>query len=144
MIVLDTNVLSEAMRQQPSSQVMAWLSAQPAQSLFTSTITRSEILYGIALLPEGKRRNSLHEVATAIFTEDFAGRVLFFDNSAADAYAGIAAKRHQIGHPISQFGAMVAPIAYSRGAQVATRNTKDFKACGVTLIDPWTKPSTPE
>lgn len=137
MIVLDTNVLSEVMRPQPNSRVVTWLAAQPARSLFTTAITKSEILYGIALLPKGKRRYALHQAATGIFDEDLAGRILAFDNDAADAYAGIAAMRNQSGQAISQFDAMIAAIASSRGAQVATRNTKDFKACGITLVNPW-------
>lgn len=141
MIVLDTNVLSEALRPRPDVRVMAWMAAQPALALFTTAITRSEVLYGVKLLPEGRRRNQLQQAVTAIFDEDFSGRTLGFDNAAADAYADIAAGRKTAGQPISQFDAMIAAITLSRGARLATRNIKDYSGCGVELIDPWTAPA---
>lgn len=142
MIVLDTNVLSELLRPQPNTRVMAWLAARPAASLFTTTVTRGEILYGIRLLPAGRRRNALQDAVTAIFDEDFAKRTLPYDNPAADHYADIAASRRTKGRPISQFDAMIAAIARSRGASLATRNTRDFTGCGIDLIDPWTAKTT--
>lgn len=137
MIVLDTNVLSEALRPTPEGVVLAWLEAQPAMSLFTTSITRAEVFYGLHLLPEGRRREQLHDAVTAIFDEDFGSRTLAFDDSAADAYAQIAAMRRSMGRPISQFDAMIAGIARSRGAALATRNTRDFADCGVEVINPW-------
>ena len=97
MIVLDTNVLSEVLRPVPESAVMDWLAMQPRVSLFTTAVTRGEILYGIRLLPDGKRRRGLWEAAKAIFDEDFAGQVLSFDNDAADMYAEISASRRSSG-----------------------------------------------
>lgn len=138
MIVLDTNVLSEALRPVPESSVMAWLANQPRASLFTTTVTRGEILYGIRLLSDGKRRRGLWDAARKIFDEDFAGRVLSFDSEAADMYAEISASRRAGGEPISQFDAMIAAVARSRGASLATRNVKDFDDCGVDVINPWT------
>jgi predicted nucleic acid-binding protein len=137
-IVLDTNVLSEALRPQPDDHVLAWLAAQPTSALFTTTITRGQILYGVCLLPKGRQRDRLQGAVTAIFDEDFSRRILPFDNSAADAYADIAATRGTAGRPISQFDAMIAAVARSRGAEVATRNIKDFADCGVMLVNPWT------
>jgi predicted nucleic acid-binding protein len=137
MIVLDTNVLSESLRPTPHAQVLAWLTGQPRAALFTTTVTRGEIFYGIRLLPEGRRRQALWGATQAIFSEDFSGQVLNFDDAAADAYATIAASRKQGGLPISQFDAMIAAITYSRGATLATRNVKDFMNCGIDIIDPW-------
>lgn len=137
MIILDTNVLSEVLRPQPQPRVLAWLEGQPSASLFTTTITRGEILYGIRLLPDGQRRQDLWNAAMGTFIEDFAGRVLSFDNDAADAFALIAASRRQVGRPISQFDAQIAAIARSRGAALCTRNVKDFQECGVDLLNPW-------
>jgi predicted nucleic acid-binding protein len=137
MVILDTNVLSEALKAAPDGRVMAWLKDQPRPFLFTTTITRGEILYGIRLLPDGKRRRALWDAALAIFNEDFAERVLGFDSDAADAYAEIGASRRAAGRPISQFDAMIAGMARSRGASVATRNAKDFEGCGVDVVDPW-------
>jgi predicted nucleic acid-binding protein len=135
MIVLDTNVLSEALRPIPEARVMTWLANQPRAALFTTTVTRAEILYGIHLLPSGARRQSLWRATQAIF--DFSDLVIDFDSSAADAYADIAAVRKNAGRPISQFDAMIAAMARTKGATLATRNTRDFLDCGIELVDPW-------
>ena len=137
MIVLDTNVLSEALRPVPEPSVMDWLANQPRASLFTTTVTRGEILYGIRLLSDGKRRRGLWDAAIRIFDTDFADQVLNFDSEAADMYADIAASRRAAGKPISQFDAMIVAMARSRGASLATRNAKDFEDCGVDVINPW-------
>jgi predicted nucleic acid-binding protein len=138
MIVLDTNVLSEALRPVPEPSVLDWLANQPRASLFTTTVTRGEILYGIRLLSDGKRRRGVWAAAKKIFDEDFADQVLGFDSDAADMYAEIAASRRTSGKPISQFDAMIVAIARSRGASLATRNMKDFEGCDVEVINPWT------
>ena len=137
MIVLDTNVLSEILRPVPEPKVLAWLDNQPRSSLFTTTVTRGEIFYGIRVLPPGQCRQRLWDATVAIFNEDFAGQVLNFDGDAADAYAEIAASRKSAGKPISQFDAMIVATTRSRGAGLATRNGKDFVDCGVDIVDPW-------
>lgn len=137
MIVLDTNVLSEALRPVPEPSVLDWLESQPRASLFITTVTRGEILYGIRLLADGKRQRGLWEAAKKIFDADFADQVLSFDSDAADMYADIAASRRTAGKPISQFDAMIVAMARSRGAGLATRNVKDFEDCGVDIINPW-------
>ena len=138
MIVLDTNVISEVLRAVPEPSVLAWLTNQPRASLFTTTVTRGEILYGIQLLSDGKRRRGLWGAAKKIFDDDFADQVLNFDGDAADMYAEIAASRRAAGKPISQFDAMIVATARSRGASLATRNVKDFEDCGVDVVNPWT------
>jgi len=137
MIVLDTNVLSEALRPVPEPSVLDWLSNQPRASLFITTVTRGEILYGIRILADGKRRRGLWDAAIKIFDTDFADQVLSFDSEAADTYADISASRRAAGKPISQFDAMIVAMARSRGASLATRNAKDFEDCGVDVINPW-------
>jgi toxin FitB len=137
MIVLDTNVLSETLRPNPADSVKAWIESQPSDSLFTTAITEAEILYGLALMPAGRRRTALQHAVAAIFAEDFAGRVLPFDSAAARAFAVLAAVRRQSGHPIAEFDAQIAAIASSHGAAVATRNIGDFINCGVKVISPW-------
>jgi predicted nucleic acid-binding protein len=139
MIVLDTNVLSEILRPVPEPCVVEWLSEQPRASVFTTTITRGEILYGIRVLPAGKRRDGLWNAAMQIFDVDLDGQVLAFDSAAADDYAEISATRRAAGRPISQFDAQIAGITLSRGAQLATRNVRDFEACGFEVINPWDK-----
>jgi len=113
------------------------MAAQPAPTLFTTTISQAEILYGVAVLPVGRRRVALQEVVVAIFDKEFFGRVLPFDNSSAQAFAEIAATRRRLGRPIGDFDAQIAAIARSRGAAVATRNVDDFTDCGITVISPW-------
>src|SRR5713226_3813034 len=131
MIILDTNVLSEVMRPQPSAAVLRWLEGQRSLELFITTISQAEILYGIELLPKGKRRNALRAQAESMFEEDFGDRILPFDSDAAHASALIAAERRDIGSPISDFDAEIASIARSRTAAVATRDTNDFANCGI-------------
>jgi hypothetical protein len=97
MIVLDTNVLSETLRPAPSARVLEWMRSEPASALFTTAITESELLYGIALLAEGRRRQALESVVDLIFAEDLAGRVLPFDSAAAREFAEIAASRRRAG-----------------------------------------------
>ncbi len=137
MIVLDTNVLSELMKPAPDMRIVAWLDSHPPTSLFTTTITQAEILYGVGLLPEGRRRTQLEVALAGMFDEDFAGRVLPFDGAAARAYAVIAAARRQMGEPISQFDAQIAGVCRSRDAALATRNAADFTGCGIEVRNPW-------
>ena len=138
MIILDTNVLSELMRPAPSVQVLRWLAKHPPLRLFTTTITQAEILYGLELLPAGKRRAALESAVEAMFEEDFDGRILPFDSDAARVFPRIAAARRAAGRPTTQFDAQIAAIARSRGAVVATRNTGDFEHCGIAVLNPWT------
>ena len=137
MFILDTNVLSELLRPAPAAQGAQWVTTQPRVALFTTTVTRGELLYGAQLLPEGQRRKALQAAVLAVLDEDLAGQVINFDQAAADAYAAIAAGRRAAGLPISQFDAMIAGITRSRGAAVVTRNVKDFERCGIEVVNPW-------
>lgn len=125
------------MRTEPAASVVEWVASQPASRLFTTAVTQGEILYGIGLLPNGRRRNRIAIAAKAMFAEDFNDRILAFGSDAAAAYADIAVARRNKGRPISQFDAQIAAIARSTGAAVATRNTGDFEGCEVDLINPW-------
>ncbi|WP_299441481.1 type II toxin-antitoxin system VapC family toxin [uncultured Rhodospira sp.] len=138
MILLDTNVVSEVMKPEPEPTVLAWLDSVPATSLSISSVTQAEILYGIALLPQGKRRLALADAAWTVFRVYFPGRIFPFDSEAAVAFADLAVGRRRSGHSVSQPDAQIAAIALSRNASLATRNTRDFVNCGVELIDPWT------
>jgi toxin FitB len=137
MIILDTNVLSEVMRPSPAARVLRWLAKHPPNELFTTTITQAEILFGIELLPSGRRRAALQSAVEAMFDVDFAGRILPFDSGAARRFPRIAAARRTSGRPVTQFDAQIAAIALSRGAIIATRNTRDFELCAVNVLDPW-------
>jgi predicted nucleic acid-binding protein len=135
-IVLDTNVLSEVVRLSPSPKVVRWLVEQEPASIFTTAVTRAETLYGLESLPASKRRSGLQVALDKIFGE-FRGRILPFDEDAARAFAKIVARRDSLGRPISQFDGMIAAIAGSRHAALATRNVADFQDCGLRIVDPW-------
>lgn len=138
-MILDTNVVSELMRPEPHPAVFAWVAARPRTTLFTTSVCQAEVLYGIAALPEGRRRRGLAAAARAVFEEDFAGRVLAFGPAAAPHYARIVAGRRALGRPMEAFDALIAAIALAAGVGVATRDLDGFAGCGLpTLIDPWT------
>ena len=137
MIVLDTNVLSEEMRTAPEPKVHAWLQAQDPALVFTTAVTEAELLYGIAVLPDGKRKTELVAAAQRVLAL-FAERILPFDSAAAAELAEILVLRRQLGRPIASHDAQIASIARSRGMSLATRDLGDFADCGVMLIDPWT------
>jgi predicted nucleic acid-binding protein len=136
-IVLDTNVLSELMRPNPSIRVIAWMRQRPRPQMAVTSITEAEIFYGVELLPPGKRRNQFLSEAEAMFAEDFGGLPLPFDSEAARLYARIASARRAMGKPISVPDAQIAAIVLARKAVLATRNIMDFEACGIKLVNPW-------
>jgi toxin FitB len=136
-VLLDTNVLSELLRARPDATVLAWFASQSANSLFVSAVTQAEMMLGARLLPAGKRRQGLEQALEAMFLEDFAGRVLPFDSSAAANYAVVVATRRGAGTPISQFDGQIAAIALSHRLGLATRNGPDFEGCGLVLTNPW-------
>lgn len=125
------------MREMPDRRVFEWVDRQPAGQLFTTAITKAEILYGIEVTTLGKRRSALAIAAKAIFGETFKGRILSFDSDAAADFAQVSAKRKAQGRPMSEFDAQIAAIALVRGAILATRNTRDFEGCGIDVVDPW-------
>lgn len=137
MFVLDTNILSALMVARPKPEVEAFIATQPSELLFTAAICEAEILSGIAILPEGRRRRALETAARAMFSEDFAGRVLPFDEEAAIAYGGLYAARRRTGKPTATLDLMIAAIAFCRKATVVTRNTADFEACPIRVVNPW-------
>ena len=139
MIILDTNAVSEILTPKPSHLVFDWIAAQPPQEVFITVITQAELLEGVESLPDGKRKMNLAAAIERVFTELFPRRILTFDEISARLFAKIMSHRGSIGRPVSQFDAMIAAIARSRNAAVATRNTRDFDGCGVRVINPWTE-----
>lgn len=137
MVVLDTNVISELFKPTPDPKVMAWVGSLPGDALFTTAVTRGELLFGLYCLPEGRRRNDLLQGLIHLFEQKLAGHVLAYDGAAADAHAAIAAARRTQGRPVGQLDMMIAGIVRSRGATLATRNARDFEACGIPLVDSW-------
>lgn len=137
MIVLDTNVVSELMRPVPEPGVVEWVDSFPVNQLATTSITVAEILYGVRRMPSGKRKKELQTIAELIISEDFDGRVLSFDTTAAVEYAVLVTERLNGGLPISMADAQIAAICMARGFDLATRNTADFSHLDLTLLNPW-------
>jgi toxin FitB len=136
--LLDTNVLSELMRERPAAAVLDWFAQNTQAAMHTSSVTQAEILAVIALLPTGKRCTALAEAAELMFEQDFSGQCLAFDAAAAKNYAVLVAARTRQGQVIATEDAQIAAIALTNGLTVATRNTKDFENIdGLTLANPW-------
>ena len=141
MILLDTNVLSALMRREPDPAVMTWLDDQPAESIWTTTITVFEIRTGIELLEQGRRRRQLEQAFAELLAEDLAGRVQSFDQTAALAAASIAAARQRVGRRVEIRDVQIAGIAKARRATIATRNMRHFADLDLELVDPWSAES---
>jgi toxin FitB len=141
-ILLDTNVVSEPMRPKPDRNVLGWLDAQAAESLYLSTVSLAELLLGIETLPPGKRRNALVVALDKQIIALFGERIVAFDTSAAESYARVVIRARQHGHPIAVADAQIEAIAVSRQLSVATRDVAPFEAAGIRIINPWT--ATPE
>ncbi|MGA3310250.1 MAG: type II toxin-antitoxin system VapC family toxin [Xanthobacteraceae bacterium] len=137
MIVLDTNVISEMMRSRPDEAVAHWYRRLSRRALFTTSINCGEVFVGIETMAIGRKRAELAKEARAMFNTEFEGRVLSFDQRAAEHYADIFARRRRHGRPIDALDAQIAAIARAHGMGVATRNTKHFEDCGIDIINPW-------
>ena len=130
MLILDTNVVSELMRERPNPDVFRWVDSQPTGDLFVTSVTEADIRTGIAILPEGERQRGPAAVAERLFSVYFSERILPFDSDAARTYAMLAAERRVAGHPISQSDCRIAAIARCRRASIVTRNVDDFEEGG--------------
>ncbi len=136
MIVLDTNVVSEAMKPAPDLAVRNWLNDQVAETLFLSSVTLAELLFGIAALPEGRRKKALADTLDGLL-ELFDDRVLSFDTAAARHYADLTATQRAVGKGFQTPDGYIAAIAASKGFTIATRDTSPFEAAGVPVVNPW-------
>ena len=137
MIILDTNVLAALMRDRPEAAVVQWLDHQPAESVWITSITLSEVRLGIALLPKGRRQRNLETALDRLVAVDLDNRVLDFDSAAATEAATLAAARQKAGRPVDLRDTQIAGIALARRGALATRNVKHFQGLKVSVIDPW-------
>ena len=137
MLILDTNVVSELMRERPNLDVLRWVDSQSTGDLFVTSVTEAEIRTGIAILPEGKRQRGPAAAAERLFSVYFSERILPFDSDAARTYAMLAAERRVAGRPIGQSDCRIAAIARCRRASAVTRNVDDFEEGGFEVINPW-------
>ena len=138
MIVIDTNVLSAVMQDEPDQKIIAWLDDQPAPSIWTTAITIFEIRFGLEKLPRGRRRRRLEEAFQLALSEDLEGRVLPFDHAAAQTAGIVAARQRRAGRPVDVRDTLIAAIALERRGTLATRNLRHFEGIGLNLVDPWT------
>ncbi len=136
MILLDTNIISEAMRPNGDPAVLAWLDAQAVETLYLSTITLAELRFGLAAMPEGRRRDILRRELDQRVLPLFEGRILPFDVAATDAYGELRARARAAGKVVSTADGYIAAIAVTHGLAVATRDIRAFEAAGVRVIVP--------
>ena len=137
MFLLDTNVVSELLRPYPEPDVVKWVEDYQSTDFYLSAISEAELLYGVAILPPGRRKEALASAIDAILREDFAHRILPFDSGAAREYASIASARHSVGQSIAPADCQIAAIARFREMRVVTRNVRDFEGFDIEVIDPW-------
>ncbi len=136
MIVLDTNVVSEAMKAAPNPAVRAWLDEQVVETLYLSSVTLAELLFGIGTLPAGRRKNALTQTLDGLLAL-FGDRVLVFDTEAARHYADLAVMARAAGKGFPTPDGYIAAIANARGFAVATRDVAPFQAANLNVINPW-------
>jgi len=140
MILLDTNIVSEPLKLSADTAVLAWIDAQLIETLYLSTISLAELRFGIAALPMGKRRDTLHTSLEQRILPLFSGRILAFDEAASNAYAVLRARARMEGKAIATADGYIAAIAMTHGLIVATRDTGPFEAAGLKVINPWSAP----
>ena len=136
-VLLDTNVVSELIRKSPDPAVEEWAAGHPLEALFFSAVGEAELRYGAAILPSGRRRETLVSDIERMLRDAFENRVLPFDSEAARAYADIVSMRRSAGRPVAPADCQIAAIARSRNIAVATRNVRDFEDIDIEVVDPW-------
>jgi predicted nucleic acid-binding protein len=136
MILLDTNVVSEAMKPEPTAAVRAWLDAQAAETLYLSSVTFAELMFGVGALPKGRRKDMLTAALDGML-DMFTVRILPFDTRAARRYADLAVRARAAGKGFPTPDGYIAAIAAAHDFAVASRDTSAFTAAGLTVIDPW-------
>ncbi len=144
MFLIDTNVISELNKPLPSPAVLDWFARTPAQQIYISSVTLCEIEFGLALIPAGKRRDTLRTSMRELVRIDFEGRCLSLNADCAEAYGSLAARQQKDGRASSTEDAMIASIAITNSFTLVTRNTKDFEGVeGLQIVNPWIEPKFP-
>lgn len=140
MIVLDTNVVSELMKAEADTMVLAWTDAQPGDDLWVTAVTAAELFFAVARLPDGRRRQELAARVVRMLDVVLGGRCASLTSASAPHYGAISAQRQRAGRSLAVPDLQIAAICRSHGATLATRNTKDFADTGVELVNPWDRP----
>lgn len=136
MIVLDTNVVSEAMKPEPAPAARDWMDAQSAETLYITSVTVAELLFGVGVLPDGRRKQKLAATLDGML-HLFEGRILPFDTDAARRYSDLAVAARNAGKGFPTPDGYIAAIAVAHGFTVASRDASAFEAAGIDVIDPW-------
>lgn len=136
-MILDTNVVSEPLKPVPNEAIVQWLDERDCAELFITSITLAELLFGVQLMPNGKRKDDFENSLIAFLVTKFGERILSFDQSAAREYAARMSRARKRGSTIALADAQIASIAASHGLPVATRDEESFKALGVKVVNPW-------
>lgn len=137
MYILDTNIVSELVRPAPDPGVVAWIQSRATSSLYLTAISQAELLYGIAIMPDGRRKDGLQQAIRAILRDGFDQRILHFTGKSAVHFAEIASRRVHVGRPIAMADAQIAAIAREYRYTLVTRNIADFRDCDIALINPF-------
>ena len=116
--------------------LVAWIAVRDAQERYLKSVSKAELLYGVEILPEGRRRSALAAGRNRCLARGFDNRILPFDSAAASVYEGIAADRRQAGRPTGQPDCQIAAIPRSSGAVLVTRNFRDFRGRGIDVVNP--------
>jgi predicted nucleic acid-binding protein len=136
--LLDTNVVSELAKSRPSSKVIAFIAAQPLDTLFVSSVTMAEIRYGIETIPDVSRRVALNDWLANIVRPMFAGRILPISEDVMLKWRLIVEGGRKAGYTFSQPDLIIAATGIHHGLTIVTRNTADFSKTTATLFNPWT------
>lgn len=136
MFILDTNILSALMRNEPDTRIIDWLDQQPAESIWTTSVTLFEVHYGLGILPEGKKRKNLEVLFKTVCEKDLNNRIFDFDSLSAKEAARISAELKNMGKPVDFRDVQIAGITSARKGILVTCNTKHFINCGIDIIDP--------
>ena len=135
--LIDTNVISELVRESPNAAVMSWISRQNSESIFLSTITLGELVHGVARLPKSARRERLQSWLQVDIKNQFAGRLLAFGEQEAIAWGNFKANTERQGRPRGAVDLQIAATAHVIGLTLVTRNLRDFAGLGLSVVDPW-------
>ena len=141
MIVLDTNVVSELMRRAPESGVVAWVDELRPSDVLITAVTVAELMYGVARLPNGRRKWEVQARVEGVLTVELRDQILPFDARAAYHYAGIVVARERTGRPIGMADAQIAAICRTWNAGLASRHVDDFAETGIEVVNPWDSPA---
>jgi predicted nucleic acid-binding protein len=142
MILLDTNVVSEGWKSKTDPRVLAWLNAQPANSMFLCTPVLAELRFGVELLDQAPRKDRLRAWVDRLEAQVYRGQILSLDLPATHEFGRLAARRQRRGRRIDPIDAMIAAIALANHMTLATRYMSDFADLGLDLINPFEAPVT--